>query len=946
MQHAELAALLVNASSAHRTALLRENSALLDVQLAYLLKDICLDGWSTHPGQAMGAAASLELLFDINPTPEIKGLSAWTAGLKALITGQMLLAIRNLEEAEDQFLNLGKSHTAAATRVSKLIALSMLGRYDEAIECGLRAREVFLAHDDLQAAGKIEHNIGNLYFRRDRYRDAEVFQSAARERFAALDDQKQLATVNNCLANTHALLHKFKSAEDLYEQALSQATAAGLPVTLAGIEGNIGLFALLQGRYDRALDYLERSRQHYRSLGMTTQTNLAEHEIADTYLELNLAPEALAIYQRVLPTFTKQGMRAEEARARAYGGRALMLLGQTEEAQRWLGEAQRLYAAEGNPVGAALVELTHAQLLYKDGNFEAARNMAAQAEPALLTSGSWQRLLLARWLRGEADRAAGQGDRARSLLQKTLHEAEAQGQPQIAERCFSSLGLLAAHDGDSQFAELNFRKAIELTEEMRAPLPGEEFRTAFFSDRLSPYNELVKLCLADGDTKAVEALGFVESARSRALVDALGGRLTLPIQPRDDFEAGLLRQVEELREELNYLYNQINRSVRGAVQNGSDNSAVQRQLLARERNLLEITRHLQHRGGNGDERNKERELFSISRLQAVLGSDHALVEYTTIDQELLAFVVTNERVEVVRNLAVESEIAAEIEQFRFQIDTLRFGSARVRAHLPTLTQRTRKHLGSLYNHLFRSVEAKIGERDVVIVPHHALHYLPFQALHDGDSYLVERRKVSYAPSALVFQQCMDRPKRVFKKALLLGVADEQIPHVHDEIQTLGRAFPEAQQFLDEAATSEVLRKNSTDVDVLHLACHAQFRSDNPLFSSLRLGDGWLTVRDAYSLKLNCGLVTLSACETGINAIAPGDELIGLARGFFSAGSPSVLLSLWTVDDEATAELMAEFYGELKNTDSPAAALRAAQIGLLKQRQHPFFWSPFVVVGRW
>ena len=86
-------------------------------------------------------------------------------------------------------------------------------------------RGSFLAYNDLHAAGKIEHNIGNLHFRRDRYHDAESFQSSARTRFAALNDQKQLATVNNCLANTHAPLHKFKSAEELFEEALQQAEA-------------------------------------------------------------------------------------------------------------------------------------------------------------------------------------------------------------------------------------------------------------------------------------------------------------------------------------------------------------------------------------------------------------------------------------------------------------------------------------------------------------------------------------------------------------------------------------------------------------------------------------------------------------------------------------------------------------------------------------------------
>lgn len=946
MQHAELAALLINTSNADRETLLWENSTLADVELAYSLKDLCLEGWSTDPAQALGAAASLQLLAEIRPNPEIKALMAWANGLKALIDGEMQLAISELEESERRFLILGKAHVAAATQVSKLIALSTLGRYDEAIECGLRARAVFLACNDFRAAAKIEHNIGNLHFRRDNYHDAEVFHSAARERFAALNDQKQLATVNNCLAITRALLHNFKSAEDLFEEALKQAEADGQSVTLAGIEGSIGLFALLRGRYDRALNYLERSRRQYTSLGLTIQAILAEHEIADAYLELNLAAEALAIYERVIPIFVQHEMRAEQARAQAYKGRALMFLGRTKEAQRALEQAQRLYAAEENPMGAALVELMHAQLLYQEARFEGARMIVSQAEPALLFSGSWRQLLLARWLRGEIDRALGNLGAARELLEQTLQDAEAHGQPQIAERCFSSLGAVALNEGDLDLAEVNFRKAIELTEELRAPLPGEEFRTAFFSNRMSPYHELAKLCLTKDDTRAVEALGFVERARSRALADALAGRFTLFTEARDDFEAHLLWQVGKLREELNYLYNQMHRSVRGTVQTQEANSELERAVLARERKLLEITRQLQHREVRGGKTSQQKDDFSIAKLQSALGADHALVEYTTVDDKLVAFVVTNQHVKVARDLGSESEIVTEIERCRFQIDTLRFGSTRLRDHLPALTQRTQKHLRSLYDRLLRTIEPEIGERQLVIVPHGALHYLPFHALHDGESYLIERREVSFAPSAVVLQQCLDLPKHQFRNALLFGVTDEQIPAVRDELRALDRVFANVKRFSDEDATTEALRKNSSDVEVLHLACHAQFRSDNPLFSSLRLSDGWFTARDAYGLKLNCGLVTLSACETGMNTVAPGEELMGLARGFLSAGSPTVVMSLWTIDDQATAELMVAFYEELARTKSPAAALRGAQVKLLAERPHPFFWSPFVLVGRW
>src|SRR5262249_45660333 len=152
----------------------------------------------------------------------------------------------------------------------------------------------------------------------------------------------------------------------------------------------------------------------------------------------------------------------------------------------------------------------------------------------------------------------------------------------------------------------------------------------------------------------------------------------------------------------------------------------------------------------------------------------------------------------------------------------------------------------------------------------------------------------------VLSHCLELPRRRPEKALLLGVPDPIAPRVEDEVIGLEALFPGSVPLLGEAATIAALKQAAPSADIIHMACHGRFRSDNPLFSSLRLADGWLTVRDAYDLRLNCGLVTLSACETGISAVAPGDELIGLARGFFSAGAPSILVSLWPVDDEQTA----------------------------------------------
>ena len=149
----------------------------------------------------------------------------------------------------------------------------------------------------------------------------------------------------------------------------------------------------------------------------------------------------------------------------------------------------------------------------------------------------------------------------------------------------------------------------------------------------------------------------------------------------------------------------------------------------------------------------------------------------------------------------------------------------------------------------------------------------------------------------------------------------------------------------EAATEQAFRRHAPEADVIHLASHAVFRQDNPLFSAVRLADGWLSLYDLYGMRLRAGLVTLSACETGVGDVLAGDELVGLARGFFQAGAAAVVVSLWAVNDASTARLMRRFYAHLESGRAVAAAMRLAQIEQRRELPHPYYWAPFVVIGR-
>jgi len=228
--------------------------------------------------------------------------------------------------------------------------------------------------------------------------------------------------------------------------------------------------------------------------------------------------------------------------------------------------------------------------------------------------------------------------------------------------------------------------------------------------------------------------------------------------------------------------------------------------------------------------------------------------------------------------------------------------------------------------------------------------LPFHALRMDNRYLIETHAISYAPSATVLKYCWGKSTRFSSqhpysgKSLLVGVPDERISHVTTEIQSLSKIFKDADVLLGDQATFERVSQAASTCDVFHLAAHGLFRPEAPLLSCIHLADQWLAVQDIYNLDLNATLVTLSACETGLGHDTGGDDLVGLVRGFLYAGAASLIVSLWTVGDESMTHLMENFYSRWLAGMSKVEALRQAQIAMLTEYEHPYYWSPLILVG--
>ena len=242
----------------------------------------------------------------------------------------------------------------------------------------------------------------------------------------------------------------------------------------------------------------------------------------------------------------------------------------------------------------------------------------------------------------------------------------------------------------------------------------------------------------------------------------------------------------------------------------------------------------------------------------------------------------------------------------------------------------------------------------MIIPNDVLHYLPYQALLSPQGkYLIQDYPIYYFSSASLMQ--FTKEKRRASRETVLAVGN---PNLGDEAYNLRFAEREAKEisqvysksvvFLKEQATKSKAISLSPNNDILHFAVHAEFNEADPVSSALLLAregkdDGRLKVGEIFSLNLKADLVVLSACETGLGKISNGDEIIGMTRAFIYAGTPSVITTLWQVNDRASYELMRDFYSNLK-TMKKAEALRQAQLKTMKEFPEPLFWAAYGLTG--
>ncbi len=336
---------------------------------------------------------------------------------------------------------------------------------------------------------------------------------------------------------------------------------------------------------------------------------------------------------------------------------------------------------------------------------------------------------------------------------------------------------------------------------------------------------------------------------------------------------------------------------------------------------------------------------ALEELQAGLPDGAMLLEFFIARDQVIVCGISPTTLWIERLPSSIGKIRDLLGAFRFQLNRFNHGPAYLQRYASSLRQSTRDSLCQLYDLLLRPFSECLVCDNLIIVPHGELHNVPFHALCDGQRYLLEQMGVSYAPSATIFHHISTtKNETVARRPLIIGLTDATIPFAQVEAEALAQIFPDSELCIGERATVSSLAANDQRPAFLHVSTHATFRTDNPLFSALKLADGWVSVNDIYAMRASAPLITLSACETGRNMVQTGDELMGLCRGFLGAGAKSLIVSLWPVADDSTAHLMTHFYEALKAGMPAGHALRAAQLVIMQQRDHPYYWAPFMLIG--
>lgn len=815
----------------------------------------------------------------------------------------LLKAVERSRQAERLFRSLsntGREADALVSQGESFYSLDDFSRSEEAYGRALPLfRKVVREVDEvksLSAMGRVQ---------RDPERALALYREAL-DLSRRLGDREQEATTLHNLGRYWLRLGETEKALASYEQALPAWRSLGKRYDEALTILQLGYLYQSVGEAAKALDILPKALAIFESLGADRDAASTLNALGNAQAKAGDLESALASFDRALAIRRRLGDRRGEGETLNDVGWCQILQGRPGKARASFGQAVAAYSEVRDEPGEAMALSNQGWADEELGRARPALDAFERALPVLRSGGLREREAMALLGIARARRRLGDLPASRKAAEEALSRIESlRGKP-------ASLGMRASFLAARQpYYELYSDLLVQLGEEAQALAVNEEARARSLLEMLAESG-----ALADPKLRAREAELGERINRADARRRSLAGK---EAELADAEVRELLRQQDRIQAEI-----RLSRS-----------PAAPKPLT-----LTEIQREVVDAG--------------TVLLEYGLGEERSFLWVVTPDSLSTFVLPPRARIEQTARRAAELLIVSHQSLAKAELDDT---------------------LAELSKNLLGPAAALLGDRRLVIIPDGALHYLPFAAFPDpaGGAPLVARHEIVTLPSASSLAALRKEQTRV-PTGTLAVIADPtlspplpgrgsgrrergpggegSLPYAREEAQALLAMAPPERRLGalgPDANRQTVLSGRLANYRLVHFATHGILDTAHPELSRLRLSGGDLLSHEIYRLRMPADLVVLSACRTALGKEIRGEGLVGLTRGFFQAGARSVVVSLWEVEDRATAELMRRFYREmLERGRPPAAALRAAQDSLRREAgwEAPYFWAGFVLQGDW
>jgi tetratricopeptide (TPR) repeat protein len=796
-------------------------------------------------------------------------------------------AIRLLDEAcrvarrynlDDTLAELLMSHAAVSQELGRMAAAHRDLRAAAMLVSGARTPEL-----NFHQAVLLQ-NIGRLA-------DAEVIYHRV------LSDPSASAPRKVHAANNLALIEseqgRYSPALRRLDQALPAAVAVG-PAFVAVVTQSRAWVTVQSGRFAEGLRLFQEAEQVYRAAGLP----LGEHYVdyADTLMELRLLPEAADAARRAVREFSAAGVPLMAAEAQLRVAQLAMLAGDCSEAVAASTAAASAFGRQTRAAWRARSLLVTAEARLKSGSATAADLAQARAAAALLgrlgtASAAVQGFLVTGRL------AASLGRPGQAVASLTRAGSLAQGMPilvRLRGRISSALAADLRHrDAD---ALAHCRRGLRDLALHRGNLPSAELR-ALASGHGAELGRIgLDVVIRDGSPARV--LNWMERSRAAAL---------LAVEPPefDQIRADLtaLRAVHAGRRDTDP------KGPRLSTQQQEGPGRATGEQAAIENRIRQATWRAGAVAGTSAAP------VTVGALRDLLAG-RALVAYGLLGVDLVA-VVIEPRGSRIAALGPAGPVREQLRAFLFALR--RLAQPRPGAELAAARASADIRVRTLADLLLRPLRVA-ADAELVIVPVPGLHGVPWSALHGGP--------VSLTPSATFWSRsalaAQERRRTAGAEDSVVLIAGPDLPGAVTEVQSLAGIHPSAVRITPPASTADAVAVALAGADLAHLACHGTLRADNPMFSSLLLSDGPMTVQELYARGLAPHRLILASCESGTLVSYAGDEVLGFVSALLARGTAGVVASTAVVPDVQAVGLMTAVHRRLARGSTLARALHEAR----------------------